>query len=228
MRTRHQRGFTLIEILVVITIIALLGGMVMRLGNLVYQKIARATEARRIEHLRLCLEEYYKIYGIYPPTKSMNYESPVDGVYGDEEEWERKVRAARRTAPNFNTPPSTGLVYYLAVDIGGDNDYYFTDDHEPENAAWLEYWKHVGVAGVDYGKHLDVSIEGYGRADYSNRILGIQDSWQGSYHYVSEVPFQSYRLWSPGPDTLTWDTDLTDKVNRERVADDVGFEAWVE
>jgi len=220
MRTRHHRGFTLIEILVVITIIALLGGMVLRLGNLVYQKIARAKEASRIEHLRLCLEEYYKAYGIYPPTGSMSYISPVDGRFP--EDWERIVRAGRRNDPNFNRAASTGLIYFVMA--SGAN---FTSDHAPENTAWHEYWENVGAA-ADLLAHTNQFSPGYGRYDYSNYWYSVLDSWLHEYRYVSTHPYQSYRLWSVGPDGRTWDPDSSTAQNKDRVADDVGFDAWVE
>lgn len=224
MKKARRSAFTLIELLIVVAVIGILAGIMLRLGNLVYQKIARAKEARRIEHLRLCLEEYYKAYGEYPRTSGMSYVSPLDGKFPSN--WGQISRAISRQAPQWNAANSTGLIWFVMSD-GAE----FTTNHAPENTAWREYWKQVGYVSdwVPFTNRNSATWGvSYGHFSYSNIWYSVYDSWRREYRYVSKPPYQSYRLWSAGPDGKTWDPDLSDSQNRDRVADDVGFESWVE
>lgn len=72
---RNDRaGFTMIEVLVVVTIIVILTGVLFR-GMALLEVNRRKTQCiAEMQSLQNALEEYYAEYGIYPPVKSVGYE----------------------------------------------------------------------------------------------------------------------------------------------------------
>ena len=92
MKTTSNKGFTLIEMLVVCLIIVLLAGMVFRLVGLVGRNNSRNTTRGKLEKTAAALEEFKSIYGKYPPVELyptelgmrplMYYEFPCADTYG--------------------------------------------------------------------------------------------------------------------------------------------------
>ncbi|MBN1556508.1 MAG: prepilin-type N-terminal cleavage/methylation domain-containing protein [Lentisphaerae bacterium] len=208
-----RRGFTMMEILVVLAIIGILAGLTVRVSSLVYDKVARAKEAKRIELLRMCLEEYYKIYGEYPSSTNMQFESyeSEDGEYPPE--WNQILAAIRRDDPDYGITKRPGLIFYLMANprIGF---------HDPESSAWREYFDKVGYWS-DAVAYTNLDSEewnfDFGEFSFTNIRFTIFDSWHNQYRYTSSPPrYQSYRLWSMGPDGVSG------------TADDIGREGWLE
>ncbi len=69
-----KRGFTLIEMLTVIVIIAILAATTMKLMVLVNQKTAKSRAAGDLERIKQALTEYYASYGCFPPVSGMVWE----------------------------------------------------------------------------------------------------------------------------------------------------------
>lgn len=74
-----KRGFTLIEILITVSIVALLSGLVMIniIGNL-----AKARDSKRkndLRELKTSLDLYYNINNMYPPSASSGWPPSFDG-----------------------------------------------------------------------------------------------------------------------------------------------------
>ena len=85
-----KRGFTLIEMLVVVAVLATLMTMVFRLSSIGGDTDHRTITIDRLQRLENCLSGYYAAFGSYPPVKLHGSRSPylrtdVHGVQTDEE-----------------------------------------------------------------------------------------------------------------------------------------------
>ena len=214
----RKQSFTLIEMLAVIAIIGVLIGIVFRLSTMVATKTARANTAARLERLKMCLEEYYRVFGEYPPGGyGMGFESEYVVNYPDPAEWGNIWRQAREDDPHFNEYGSTGLVYYLWLIedgyLGSDNKHFL----DPPFERWREY---AGEHGQYIGLHTwwaghDAEVSGWYNTEYSNMTYSLKDTWERQFVYECDPPYQSYRLYSLGPDG-------------EESADDIGRDQWTE
>ena len=83
-----KKGFTLIEMLVVVAILATLMTMVFRLSGIGNESDRRNTTIVRLQRLENCLSGYYAAFGSYPPVKLHGSRSPYKTVdeYGIQEE----------------------------------------------------------------------------------------------------------------------------------------------
>jgi len=84
---RFHKGFTLVEMLIVVAILAVLMTIVFRLGGGV-QDTCRTKTVVRMQKLENCLSGYYAAFGSYPPVKVhgwRNISQPVDRN-GDQQE----------------------------------------------------------------------------------------------------------------------------------------------
>lgn len=68
--TRKQPGFTLVELLVVVTVIAILAGLVLGVAGQIQNKSARARAETEITAISNALESYKAEYGFYPSNSS--------------------------------------------------------------------------------------------------------------------------------------------------------------
>ena len=67
-----KKGFTLIEMLIVVALIATMMTIVLRLSSVSSAEVARNTTVLRLARLENCLSGYYAAYGNYPPVKLHN------------------------------------------------------------------------------------------------------------------------------------------------------------
>ena len=105
-----RKGFTLVELLVVVVVIVTLMAITFRLGSAGSDQTARARTVNRMQRLENCLSGYYAAYGSYPPVAlhgSRDYTFPVDGhgiqqvrngQHEEDLDWDR-VEAACRSQP---------------------------------------------------------------------------------------------------------------------------------
>jgi len=68
---RSAQGFTLVEMLIVVAIIATLMTIVFRLGSVGGEDSRRTTTVVRLQKIENCLSGYYAAFGSYPPVKVM-------------------------------------------------------------------------------------------------------------------------------------------------------------
>ncbi len=116
-----KKGFTLLEMLIVIVILAVLMGIIFRLSSIGTDSSRRATTIYRLQCLENCLSGYYAAFGSYPPVQRHGSPSPylrVDGhgiqsdetnesIYNDNADSWDQIEAACRSQPvacNFPFP----------------------------------------------------------------------------------------------------------------------------
>ena len=99
-----KRGFTLIEMLIVVAVMVTLMSMVFRLTSIGGDTTARNVTVSRLQRLENCLSGYYAAFGTYPPvklhgTRDINYKVSGHGIQtSDEQEinWNNTSEAWRQ------------------------------------------------------------------------------------------------------------------------------------
>jgi prepilin-type N-terminal cleavage/methylation domain-containing protein len=167
---KTKRGFTLIEMLTVIMIMGILAGITLKLMVYVNQKTAKSRTTDELERIKHALTEYYAVYGCYPPVNVTRYEF---------------LSSSYAAMPDEGLGLSDGLCTYLWADPGGNQE------------RWLKYLEHL--------LHPDSiarsgNAGGYGKVNWTNTIWTIRDSWDNEYIYTTRDPYQTYKIFSKGPD----------------------------
>lgn len=227
--TWRRHGFTLIEMLVVVLIVAVLIGITVKILGGAARQAAKAETINKMERLKHAIEEYYAEYGQYPPTDKFGYEYPsTNGNF--------KGAVADAFDPAHGALPestvfSFGLMSYLLPrvneDVQGLVDSYphiFDDGSEwrkfnqraedlPRALDAMRRWRpfldgppdqiwgvHLVSNQIAGGSHGSVSLP------YTNRLITVVDGWDRSFRYVSYPPYQTYKLWSLGPPPVNSNT----------------------
>ncbi len=179
--TVKRFGFTLVEMLVVVVVILILAGMTISIMSYVNTKTGRSRAAADIERIKNALEEYYAVYGMYPPVNRMDREFAGEG-------------------PPFvpPAPPQGGAGYY-----DGLVSYLFLDSNRSRWTKYLDGWPDTDIIAKS-----GQSASDFGLMAWSNRYWTILDPWQRSYIYSTRAPYQSYELYSRGPRTDTTNDDI--------------------
>ena len=100
-----KKGFSLVEMLIVVTVLVTLMGITFRLGSIGGPSSDRNATVARLQRLENCLSGYYAAFGTYPPVKlhgSRNYKLSVSShgiqnVDGEEEDLKWNWAASRRS-----------------------------------------------------------------------------------------------------------------------------------
>jgi prepilin-type N-terminal cleavage/methylation domain-containing protein len=184
---RNRGGFTLVEMLTVIAIIGILAGMLFKIGSLISIRTARAQGAERLEHLKLCIEGYYKVYGEYPRASGGSWEKPGASA-GTPQDWdniEREAQAGDSTWQNPGKEHWEELYPYIYEDAAA--------------GEWREFSERAGGGGagiaVNTADSGDLGFE-HGKFGYTNLVFTIYDGMGGSFNYESKPPYQTYDLTS--------------------------------
>ena len=214
----RRAGFTLVEMLVVVIIIAILAGMVMGLMRTASAWTAKAQTTERLSKIRAAIEEFNAAYGKYPPVPSVygpqpfGYEYPCSNQVGNVDLNAAIVQDKPwPDAPIFTFGLMSFLVCRYTDHAQGANFPGFavfnTSQWKNYNAgitdlardtAAIQRWQTYILNLPSITKKARTPNVGAGQT-YTNECLTITDGWGQELHYSSSPPYQSYKLWSDGP-----------------------------
>ncbi len=258
MKRTSDKGFTLLEMLVVVLIIVLLAGLVFRLVGAIGKSNDIAETRAKIEKVSHALEEFKAIYGKYPPVpfyqgrQQMGYEFPTEITWGENSEAMAKRIVEGHHAklsdwgghctvytfglasffiPRYNGTAERGPKAFCGVKNHRQND----DDGVPQ---WTQFNSRVNGKLGDSDRDLnavrrilpclggklgsDNRIADSGCLSYweahrhhpfnddavvTNLNVTFADAWRRELHYVSMPPYETYKLWSVGPDGQSGTSD---------------------
>ena len=174
-------------------------------------KGGNASTVAELEHIRNLLEKFHSIYNVYPPADGVEWIDTSKGAKPSN--WGIIVRVARQAGHDL-TASQIGLAYYLK------SDEWAEDYAEHRSGLLKEHLDQITTTSRIERTVLSLSAIGHegGEIVYSNAVWSCNDSWGNPYHYQCVKPYQSYQLWSKGPDGKTDPKDHKASVND----DDVG------
>jgi prepilin-type N-terminal cleavage/methylation domain-containing protein len=189
---RGTRGFTLLEILVVMAIIALLLSVMIVSFRSMFTAGSKVDTQGRIHQLRLLVDQYQRTTGSYPPSFLMavglRSENDVnEGIEALVASMMKKEYEGDR--PDENTFLNT------------DGDFADRDFSAIGSRALFEIVDHDGdpivyINSEDYARSFIYCIRNARTQEYEPHTIGAHRSNRtGGYSN-----FESYQIWSAGPD----------------------------
>lgn len=154
MKKKCNSGFTLLEILVVLVIMALLMGITFRLTQSVKSAREVSETMKKLQNLNAAISEYHAEYGLYPPVKMAVDNSDV-GVCK-----RRPGSEIAYSLPDVTTingfEHKLGLISYLVdrTDINGDGTLTLGDIYKNASEAFLKSVFGPGSDWIEHGKGL--------------------------------------------------------------------------
>lgn len=229
---KRKEAFTLIEMLIVITVIGILAGMSFKLVQVVNRNAQRAATVAKLEKVAHALNEFKAEYGIYPPVP--------DHACKEHKDWDCRVCYQYENTNNqssfayakLTSDPSLvkdlfqmGLVAYLWNRDMGSIAHTAHPKWVPDTSRdlrakerWSEFLDGVlndGGLGTNF---IDNTGGGGGTTDFENDIKTIKDCFVPGniIRYECNPPYMAYRLWSVGPDGQSGNKD---DIHRDRWED---------
>jgi prepilin-type N-terminal cleavage/methylation domain-containing protein len=187
------RGFTLIEILVVMAIIALLLGVLVMNSKSMFTAGSKTKTQSRIHELRLQIEEYQRVTGSYPPSslQEVGLKSENDINEGIEACVASMMKKDYQGSghPDENTFKNTdGDAADTDFSILGSRDLFEVVDHDENPIVYINF--------KDYAKSFTYYIKNPSTQEYEPHTVTAHKSKRtGGYSN-----FDSYQIWSAGPD----------------------------
>ncbi len=242
-----SRGFTLVEMLVVIVIVAILMGIVFKLSRGIMSRNESAKEVARVAILKALVEEFHAEYGIYPPVPEYDGVQPIEFTGPFPTDGSDLKYYVNRHNPH---PFKFGLLSFFLDrgDFGGQTFKVAGRTGSPESRDdWEKYNDRIGDGGeikvsdkdkafVKRVKPILTRLEGNDSRfsagtefDAEGHTTGfdarVKDSWWRSYVYVSEPPYTSCLIFSMGPDgkyDKDHPADRTRPENKDNIYGDLG------
>lgn len=208
-----RSGVTLIEMLTVVTVIAILAGMIFKLFTMAIRTGERAATVAVVEQLAMAVNEYRAVYGSYPPVDPGL--SSVSYVFQD---WTNSTVNAQQEMyddQNISWLYTYGLMSFLVPrfqggnvtvdghshhadgwELGQDGNWQVIQDTPRDLAAkesWANFLSDILSGGVGGG------LTPVGKWKYKLGIVTVRDAWGRDLMYQSIPPHQSYIVWSSGP-----------------------------
>jgi len=166
-----KRGFTLIELMIVIAVIVTLMAITFRLGSIGAESGARTTTITRMQRLENCLSGFHAAFGCYPPVKlhgNRSFEGQEESInWGNEGQawkWVQKICKTQPIACRFPLPgymsdsiKETSDLIAEAVGSGEYEDVFNSED--------MRNWASSGFRSAG-----DASVEGRLQA-FKNSVL---------------------------------------------------------
>jgi len=130
---RSTIAFTLIELLTVLAIIMVLAGLIVAGSKYAMTKAGRSRAEAEIAAMENALENYKNDYGVYPPSTTTRFTSPVWGAAGSAEIKNSNALYAALTGgtkvymtfkPNQIIKDPTLSIYYIVDPFGSPYNYY--------------------------------------------------------------------------------------------------------
>jgi len=217
-----KRGFTLIEMLIVVVIMGILMGLVFKMMAFATRQAATADTVATLESVANAITEFRAEYGQYPPCDCVEY------VYEDLRQQDQNIKLYL-DGDVTNEVFRYGLISYLYPRDVPSMDPELPDFRHTTYERWIpdterdlavkSRWASLLPAFSELPtvdpEDRSCSISGFG-ASYTNAGKWIEDAWEECIRYESDAPYMSYRLWSVGQDR----TDGT--------SDDIHKQGWDE
>ncbi len=245
-------GFTLVEMLVVIVIVAILMGVVFQLSRGVMARNESARETACVAIFKSMIEDFHAEYGIYPPVPTYGDIQPVDFVGPFPIDGNDLTYYIAHYANDPDHPFQFGLISFLVdrsdwgqrtFDVAKRNgnpvardDWEGYNDRigdtglikvsEKDRAFAKRVWPNLKkLASMCPWHQLTPGSEFDEKGHTKGFHAGMVDSWWHSYVYVCEPPYTSYLIFSKGPDGA-YDKDhpgdRTRPKNKDNIYGDLG------
>lgn len=198
-----KRGFTLIEMLAVILVLALLMGMLVRLFPNISRQSEKAVTIKKLNKVAYAINEFYAEYGTYPPVSGTSM--AVEDFAATQEEFPMSM--PYYTGIGATEPPRTyGLMAYLTqcpppgatTKLGSEDNESWLEDEDVDSAAKTKWWPFIEDI-ITYYSGTNNGTGGAGiSSDFIEKGVTVRDGWNRDIQYECKAPYTSYKLWSLG------------------------------